>query len=171
MGRDIHIQILHEDGSYYIELPYFGRNSDWFDSITFRTEDCHYNNFPACVGIPDNCTSRQVLDDYRTPDNNTDYFDFWHMRVGDFYRWYNTVKPYETAGWVTKYDEFLIKKGLSPLHCEKYLSDLIENYGFDSEECVFLTFDNKNDLNSALIEAIDKYQIPDDYVIVYYFDC
>lgn len=169
MGRDIYMQILYEDGSYYnyIDLPYyFEGSSDWFDSITFRTKDCHYNIFPACIGIPDNCTSQQVLNDY----NKTDYYDFWYMRAGDFRKWYNTVKPYKIAGWGTKYDEFLINKGLPPLHCEKYLSNLIKDYGFDSKECVFLTFDNKNDSNSALIETLDKCQIPDNYIIVYYFD-
>ena len=169
MDRNIYIKILREDGSDYnfLSLPYSERSFDWFDSITFYIKDCLYNNFPACIGVPDNCTSRQVLDDYQ----NDRYFDFWHMRVSDFRKWYNTVKPYEVAGWGTKYDEFLIiNKGLPPIHCEKYLSDLIKNYGFNSEECVFFTFDDKNDLNSAFIEVLDKYQIPDNYIIVYYFD-
>jgi hypothetical protein len=83
MGVDIHLSIISKDGKYRCSDIYDGRDYEWFDNLNGTYSNEFYQNFPRRQGTP-----LVVPDDIKKAEETGDYFNFFHVNVGEFLEWF-----------------------------------------------------------------------------------
>ena len=142
-----------------------GRNREWFDNLMGNGNSSEYEwgRFPAHVGVEDDNIPQEWKDEYS---KEMCYFGWHYITVKDFSNWFYKYSPHICGGWISKYDEFMLKyKSIEP---EEYYTcpDCISNF----DGCVFATWENQYDCSKWLFEWLEDNKMPNDAVIVYRFD-
>lgn len=163
MGVDIHMSIISKEGEYKFKEIFDGRDSAWFDNITGDYSNEFYQNFPVCNGLPEKVPD-EVRKDFT--DEESCYYDFHYVNVGEFSVWFLEARPDIDAGWVSTYEKWLyeVKKVVPELR--RYLDEDDNPYDYH-----FIEVTNPWDCSAWLYNYIVSNGVsPEDY-IVYYFDC
>ena len=165
MGIDIHMFIAKDEKIIRDDI-FDGRNSEWFRNIMGDGNDEEYNTYPVrnYHWKNEGIVPEELIKGY--PDDI--YYGFRIVNVGKFREWFEKVKPYLSAGWVSRYDAWAYeKKGIIPFDSVRNLavSDL------PPEDAVFIEYENPYDCSKWLYDYLAEEDISDDAFIVYCFDC
>ena len=162
MGVDIHMSIISKDGESRCENIFDGRDTEWFDNISGNYCSEFYQNFPLRNGLPD--TIPEII---KKDQESGDFYNFFHVNVGEFLEWFLATRPDVDAGWVCTYDKWLYeKKNIIP-ELAHWLDEEDNPYDFH-----FIEIENPWDTTRWLYEFItERKDITSDDYIVYYFDC
>lgn len=163
MGVDIHMSIVGQNGEFKHHDIFDGRNSEWFDNITHSYHTSFYQNFPRMCDIPE-----KVPDEIKEDHEDGGYYDFFHVRVGEFMDWFEETRPDIDVGWVCTYDQWLYqKKGIVP-ELSHFLDEDDNPYDYH-----FIEVENPWDCSRWLYEFLiaNKETVNPEDFIVYYFDC
>lgn len=165
MAVDIHMNIISKEGEYkYNDLFDGQRDSEWFDNLCSKYHsNSLYDSFPRRYGIPD-----AVPEGIKKDLDEGSYYDFFHVKVGEFLEWFSNMRPDIDAGWVSTYEMWLYQaKGIIP---EEIPHELDED--LNALDYHFIEIENPYDSTKELFNFIVEHKDidPEDY-IVYYFDC
>lgn len=161
MGLDIRMHIIDTNGELIAEDIFDGRNSEWFNNLMGDGSgwDDEYEELPMNYYFPDNIPEKVK----KEMEWN---FSQRAIVVKDYLEWYAKYKPFLHAGWVHKYDAWLIRnKGYTPSEVQHYL------YAEDRiEDMEFISYEDKYDCNIWLSTYLLNNKIPNDAIIIYHFN-
>ena len=160
MGRDIHMNIVNQEGITLYSEIYDGRNYDWFNNLMGSGLDFEYDDFPVEYGVPPFITCGQIKND-----SETEYcYSFRYIKIQDFIDWYNKHLPHLKAGYVSEYDNWKIKK-------KHYVPEYLQIFP-DEEQKIFVEYEDHLDGSYWLKQFLETHEdITNSHYIVYYFDC
>ena len=127
MGMDIHTYICDEDGVIKYRDIWEGRNSDFFADLSGNGYDRVYEKLDIKFGLSE-CAEFEI-----PKKEQEECFNFRHIRVGDFIKWFEVYRPDVVAGWCTKYEAWLYKnKDIAPYELNErlYEDDVIGDREF-----------------------------------------
>lgn len=178
MGVDIYLHIVSKEGKMLHKNIFDGRSHEWFENMKGWGQgwDVEFKHWYPEYGIPDNspeevkviyddCTRSLVKGESYSDREHFGYYDFRTATVKQWIIFFEKYRPDRDAGWIRKYDAFLLKrKGIIPDEVQHYLDsdDRIEDFEW-------IEFDKKYDCSYWLYDFIMANQVPEDAYLVYYF--
>lgn len=159
MGVDITIKVYSRDKDFKGEIDFGGRCSEWFNDLQNKG---HVSEI-----------AYEYLDDYKSydvEDWDKEYKEYgyggFRVSAEDYVEWYNLYKPYLKAGWVSKYDAWLLHNKNIPFNLLEVYHNLPEE---NSENYEWIEYEDEYECGGWLVRELAAFE-PTDYLIIY-FDC
>ena len=170
MSVDIHMKLVHKNGTMIHNNLFDGRNSEWFDNLQGHgwDESGVYDalNLLLQCGLPE-----QATDEDRRNINELGYYNPYHINLKDYLEWFVKYKPEVDAGWFSTYDCWRIDNKHWYPHDEgiKHYLDNDDNI----HDWHFREVIDPYNCDAAVIRELpeETQNHPEDYILYFYFDC